>query len=590
MPDLWPTAWPLQFAQPLWLAGLLLVPLIWWLHRFAGEGPRVAVASLTLWREASGSVDAAARRASHADPAWRRRALIAALLVAALAQPQWMLGEPPLTIWVDNSASLFTVENGRTRLATLIEQARRAAGASRTATWRTLGDPSATILPGAIVSSLRLQPPVPSLLPSNEEHWLLTDGASDAVRVWAARAPLSRILTAGAATSNSAIVGLTARTDVAANTTTAEPGLTLAITVHNAGANTDERTLTLVTANDPLATVPLSIPPDERITHLVPIDGGTTEVTARLSRGDNLADDDVAVLRSAASPRPAVAVSRTCPAALGEVIASHPGIERATGASGDIAIACGPRAPSGSGPALWFFSDENGSRPSSTISWTPFADYGAGVSLEHLRVSSYALPPTQLPLMMASNAVIAGFMDDARTQIVSGLDLENDGLVASPLWPVLFAALLDTVAGRELLPRELAAQTVASADIAPRTMAMATADIVPQPATHSLVPWLLAAAAALLIFDWFKLSVPRPWHAAMRLAAAVLLVAALVAPTLVALRAPSNVIVLLDASYSRSSEQREAGWAAVREQLATVRSDSRVSILRFGRSTVAEYQ
>ncbi len=177
MPDLFSTGWPLRFDQPLWLAGLALVPLIWWLHRFAGEGPRVAVASLTLWREASGAVDVAARKASHADPAWRRRALIAALLVSALAQPQWMRGEPPLTIWVDNSTSLFTVENGRTRLATLIELARRAAGASRAATWRTLENPSASLLPGAITPALVLEPPAPSLLPSSHEHWLLTDGA-----------------------------------------------------------------------------------------------------------------------------------------------------------------------------------------------------------------------------------------------------------------------------------------------------------------------------------------------------------------------------------------------------------------------------
>ena len=76
----------ISFATPAWLLGLLLVPVIWYLHR-SGPVLRIhPVESLDPWRDSSASANRAGER-RRPDPAWIRRAAIAALLSLALAGP-----------------------------------------------------------------------------------------------------------------------------------------------------------------------------------------------------------------------------------------------------------------------------------------------------------------------------------------------------------------------------------------------------------------------------------------------------------------------------------------------------------------------
>jgi len=75
-------------GAPAWLTGLLLIPLVRELHRRQGPARRVQVPALFLWRGAR-SPAATGRRGGPPDPAWRRRALLLALLVVALARPAW---------------------------------------------------------------------------------------------------------------------------------------------------------------------------------------------------------------------------------------------------------------------------------------------------------------------------------------------------------------------------------------------------------------------------------------------------------------------------------------------------------------------
>ena len=113
----------LTFASPLWLFGILLVPVIRWLHRGGRQLRAVPVSRLDLWRRAAASSPAAGERRPP-DPAWRRRALFTALLAIALAGPQLPEQRTDVTLWIDDSLSMLTREEHATRLAEGLAQVR----------------------------------------------------------------------------------------------------------------------------------------------------------------------------------------------------------------------------------------------------------------------------------------------------------------------------------------------------------------------------------------------------------------------------------------------------------------------------------
>ena len=91
------------------------MPVIRWLHRFQAPDSSQSVSALFLWA-GSRHEQAAGQQQSKPDPAWRRRALASALLVAVLAGPYWLDAQRPIVVWVDDSLSMAAVENGQSRL------------------------------------------------------------------------------------------------------------------------------------------------------------------------------------------------------------------------------------------------------------------------------------------------------------------------------------------------------------------------------------------------------------------------------------------------------------------------------------------
>ena len=200
----------LYLDTPSWLAGLLLIPLVWWLHRFRELGRSVPVAAAFLWVTGAASADSG-RLARVADPAWLLRALLLSSLLLALAGPHWQLVQaPPVTVWLDDSRSMFATESGATRMQSALAELEQALARSSygPVTLRSLGSPGLVrqlTAAGTFESVADFAgeprgeptPPAPTTMNAGQLHWLVSDGASAGLASWAARAPLSRIFQPG---------------------------------------------------------------------------------------------------------------------------------------------------------------------------------------------------------------------------------------------------------------------------------------------------------------------------------------------------------------------------------------------------------
>ena len=205
----------------MWLFGLLLLPVIRWLHRGGRQRRAVPVSRLDLWRRAAASSPAAGERRPP-DPAWRRRALLTALLVVALAEPQLPEQRTDITLWIDDSLSMLTREEHGTRLAEGLAQVRSllAEVPHADVEVRTLGDPwhSLGALTDATVATVvagagRKQPAAPpaALLRRDSLHWLLTDGAHAALFEWPGDSRPDRVIQVASVTRNVGLERLSAR-------------------------------------------------------------------------------------------------------------------------------------------------------------------------------------------------------------------------------------------------------------------------------------------------------------------------------------------------------------------------------------------
>ena len=305
----------LSLAAPIWLCGLLLLPLIRWLHRGGPQRRALPVSRLALWRGAVASSPAGGERRPP-DPAWRRRALLAALLSLALAEPQWPGQRTQLTLWVDDSLSMLTREAQGTRLAVGLAQARAllAEAAPTEVDVRTLGDPwralgaldeasVATILDGA--GRGVPAPPPPALLRRQSQQWLLTDGADAVLRAWPGDRQPDRVIQVASVTRNVGLERLSARRHLE------DPDqLDLLLKVTNGGSAAETRTLVWFAGGAEVArsTLDLAAGTSALVRATIPT---AASVRATLQPGDALAADAEIVLDLAPLRRLHVAVDST---------------------------------------------------------------------------------------------------------------------------------------------------------------------------------------------------------------------------------------------------------------------------------------
>jgi len=409
----------MSFLAPGWLAGLALLPVLWWLHRLTSRGRSVYVSSLLLWADPrpAGAQRATAQR--RADLVFLRRALALACLSLGLAAPDLALERAPLVVWVDGAASLDAIEHGERRIdAGLRELARRAsARGGGDVTIRSLSDPSFSVSAGPSFAALagRLPRGVPHLpeparLDPAAEHWVLTDGATADVNAWIERAPLSQIIAVGESTEN---VGVTV---LAVRPALGRAALDVEIRVRNAGHGRAERSVRLESRGARLWSESLRLEPDSTLTLRTTVGMTALPLSAQLTPADALTDDDRLDLATSEPLIVPVTVDARCSQPLRAAIAAHP---RLVAASASI-------------PA----------QLSVECSETP--DPTAPARLQIHRVG--------VPMAIAAGdqaLVVRRGGPDRRVD--TALDLDDPVIAASDEYPLLVAALVDAALGRALL-------------------------------------------------------------------------------------------------------------------------------------------
>jgi hypothetical protein len=272
------------------------------------------------------------------EPQWRRRALAVAFLIAALSGPYLKSESRILTVWIDDSLSLATLENGKTRLetlfATLLRDIEEHEPAWEEITLRSLTNPGrarrysapnfsaidaddwqAGLAPESAASAI-------PFLSDESSHWLLTDGASSHVQTWAQQATLHHVIQLGLQTENSAITRLAVRRALGE-----DDRLDVLVTIHNAGLDTDSRKVELRVGQQLLQTGDWTLLSGESFHWQTQAGNSGESISAVLTPHDFLrADDKLSVDLSGLQPVP-VFVDTACTPSLLRALSTHPRLD-----------------------------------------------------------------------------------------------------------------------------------------------------------------------------------------------------------------------------------------------------------------------
>ncbi len=461
----------LELTSPLWLLGLGLIPLVWWLHRFEGAGRIVTVGAVFPWPR--GDSDGARHQRRRPPPVWWLRAGVVALLCVALAGPVRQASTPaPLVVWVDTSISMQTREGETTRLATAatdVVQAVTDGGYARV-TLRTLSDPahtldlspSTSVGEAAVASILRWaeraigepRAPIAALARSDAEHWLVTDGASRQVDAWLTDWPHTRVISVGSATDNASVHRVALR-----RSATDRPRHAGFVVVRNGSSRPAARELVIAADEQPLRAWSLALDAGE--TRRVEFDVDIplpARIEARITPGDALAADDALTLD--ATPLAAVTWHATggCPPALRSALLAHPGLA-AVSTDGQFAVHCGPPTRTEDRPQLVIDVSDSASLAGPLV-WSDRPD----TLSDEVRVSRNTRAGRVLATVNGAPAVVLA--PGAPRTLSIALDAT---LTSGAAFPAdLLAHLVDRLLDRPVLDTVAIAQAAGEPDIAPR--------------------------------------------------------------------------------------------------------------------------
>jgi len=512
----------MSLATPFWLIGLLLVPVIRWLHRRGPNLRGVPVASLGLWQRAAASSPAAGEHRPP-DPAWRRRALITALLFIALSGPQVLERRIPITIWVDDSLSMLVRETHGTRLVEGLAQARSALAGVPPAEvevrtlgnpWRSLGALSEATVATIVDGAGRREPAAPpaALLGRDRQHWLLTDGADATLLDWPGARRPDRTFQIAEVTRNVGLERLSARRNLH------DPDrFDLLLKVTNGGTAAESRSLVFVTEAGEFARSNLHLEPGAfaLVDAAIP---ASSEVRAILQPPDALAADDELTLPLDPLRRRRVATDPGCPPALLAAVRAHPAlVVAAPDASGvEAALDCGKVAPAHDVASIHVLADRVSARPAGSLQWPSSVAGSDRISLdaEFLRVAAKLKPrPGDTVLLAAGDEPLVVSRAGASMNLETVLDFGAPETTQRPEIPLLVNFLFERLFGGHLL------DAIATVDRGPTAAVVAPIERVGVdsdtgiPSESRARDWARPfLAAALLVLLWEIVALGRQWH------------------------------------------------------------------------------
>jgi len=512
------------WSSPLWLLALAVLPLIWWLHRFQAQSTAIPVSSLLYWK--SSEADAKAlKRGAKTDPLWLLRALIASLLIFSAAEPLWVENaQRNIQVWFDDSFSMQTMENDTDRTELALDEllTRLKSLEAVQAKIYSLSDPVYTPLlletgsealwknklnSWVKIRSTEMFVPLASQLPTEGEHWLVTDGADQELNDWLTTSPIHQLVQVGQATGNSAITLLSIR-----------PGLKESriwnglIQLNHYGLKPVERTLELISGNHRLNQWTVTLKP-EQIRYIdFDVDLGALpeeqQLIVRFINPDALPQDDqLGLLPIIQVP---TRIQGSCPQPLIAAINTHPFLN--TGIPGsskaELNIICGDEVSNQQGKVLRFHQSSQPEKVDSAAVWLESAGELENLFLQqgwlgyieknHKPINSY-------PVLVADKTSLITLTESPQRTLDCYLDMNWPDFIHRPEYPVLVAGLIDRVLGNAILDNILTAERVASESrIKPLPIKQPVSiDSVgrSQSIAFDFTPYLIIVAIILLLVD-----------------------------------------------------------------------------------------
>lgn len=513
----------LDWQDPAWLAALCAIPLVWWLHRRAQQPIAALVSAIFLWEAASAPANNQAKLAQ-TDRIWWLRATLVACIALALAKPLWISPHgPTINVWLDDSLSMATIEDGQSRHATatqlLVERLLQAQPDS--VTLRALSQPlrslrltnSTASWPTEINDFTRpneqpLLLPDPLALAREQTHWLVTDGADKALPKWAQRAPLSVIINVGGLGDDVALTQLAIRRSV--GNVEKWQGI---VTLTSTASKPWQVPLTVRAAELTLVDTTLELPPDANVVYRfdVPSSAIGADIVAQIAPKDDLAENNDLQVKTAGLMPVNVFISEECSLYLRAAVRSHPGLVLTPkSAQTGLTVLCGDPEFESAGAILHLHSVSNPAANSmDSVQW-----HAADPSLSALGLAALDIAPGTLPeaqtgakpgtsLLTVGNNTIISYENSLPRKVHVWFDIQHRSLAVMPEFPLLVSGLINMALGQSQLDTVTrSSHSREEAHIRPAPISLPDSIMhTPTVKGHDLSAWLAAVALALLCAD-----------------------------------------------------------------------------------------
>ncbi|MBV1959348.1 MAG: BatA domain-containing protein [Pseudomonadales bacterium] len=456
----------IEWAAPLWLITLLGLPIVWWLHRFARSNKPFTVSAGFLWSGSSQGSSTPVNQHKVTDPMWWLRASVLALLILGLAAPSMRTTEQSkVTLWIDNSHSMFTVEEGVTRLHSGLTESHNQLleVGVKTVNIRLLGSPkfsqhlNVDQLPKLLIDTpnilttpaLQLELPVNFLDPINTHNWLITDGADSGLKQWISQISPSHIIQVGHSTENSIIEQLSIRIDP--DTGSGQGSFKL----RHLGLYPTVKQLQVSVADKVIFEHSYPLKPQVAVSanFTIPALSNATVLRAKLLPSDSLTKDDQLEIEIPAQVFYQVHIDSICGESLHRAVqANHQ--YRITDRNPDIQIICNTSTGNSNLPALRFPVQMGTAGIDQTPAWylTDSRLSTVYLSPEWVRLAKptssqiQQKKPFRMWLGTGNQTLISADLDQPNIVTIH-FDPEFSELVKQPQYPVLIGSLLDNITG-----------------------------------------------------------------------------------------------------------------------------------------------